>query len=448
MKFLWGPLVDEYSTKRRWLLAMQTVLAVILVLAALVIPLADSVQWIAALFFIGSFIAATHDIAIDGYYMEALDKDGQAKFVGYRTMAYRIAMITGTAGIVWIGTNIKNIGWLLAFWTAAVIFGLFLVYHFFFLPEVQSPQKRIPALFKKLFRVKPVLFMTGTAVLVLAVRFFFQSDFYGNLKEQAPILKKIGFSHWVLLLLFSGLALIGIFLPKIKAFILRDPDSYYSKAFVLFMDQEKVVVILAFIIMLRTGEWTVSTMVSPFIVDVGIDKHYAFISGWVGIPASILGAMWGGWMISRFSLKKVMWPFILAQNFTNVIYMALAIHLASFIKINTGAQEPVAIGIFNLVLVALTHGFDQFAGGLGTAVLMTFLMRICHKEYKAAHYAIGSALMNTGGLFFGALSGFITSWLGYAWLFGISFVVSIPAMLLIPFLPNLADGEKRVAKKF
>ncbi len=36
-------------------------------------------------------MAATHDMAIDGYYMEALDEKGQARFVGYRVMAYRIA---------------------------------------------------------------------------------------------------------------------------------------------------------------------------------------------------------------------------------------------------------------------------------------------------------------------------------------------------------------------
>jgi PAT family beta-lactamase induction signal transducer AmpG len=89
--------------------------------------------------------------------------------------------------------------------------------------------------------------------------------------------------------------------------------------------------------------------------------------------------------------------------------------------------------------VASVHAFDQFASGLGTAVLMTYLMRICHKEFKAAHYAIGSGLMNFSGLFAGVISGFIAGWLGYAWLFGISFAASIPAMAIIPFLPYLSE---------
>ena len=228
---------------------------------------------------------------------------------------------------------------------------------------------------------------------------------------------------------------------------MKDPESHYSRAFLYFMERDKVALILAFIILLRIGEWTLATMVAPFMVDLGIKIHYGWISAVVGLPTSIIGAMLGGWMISRYSLKKVMWPFILIQNFTNLIYMGLALHLVPFIKINTDAAEPIGIGVTNLVLVAATHGFDQFAGGLGTAVLMTYLMRICHKEFKASHYAIGTALMNISAIFSGVASGLIAGWLGYAWLFGLSFVFSIPAMVLIPFLPYVSDNGGGVTKK-
>ncbi len=124
-----------------------------------------------------------------------------------------------------------------------------------------------------------------------------------------------------------------------------------------------------------------------------------------------------------------MWSKISLKNYF-VLWFSLDI---SYFK------KPVGIGITNLALVAFTHGFDQFAGGLGTAVLMTYLMRICHQEFKAAHYAIGSALWSISAPFAGVASGFIAGWLGYAWLFGLSFVASIPAMVLIPFLPYLEE---------
>ncbi len=103
LKFFWGPLVDEFATKKRWLLAMQTALAVLIGATAFLVPLPGGVRLIAGVFFVGAFIAATHDIAIDGYYLAALDKQQQTKFLGYRVMAYRVAMLTGSGVIVTIG---------------------------------------------------------------------------------------------------------------------------------------------------------------------------------------------------------------------------------------------------------------------------------------------------------------------------------------------------------
>ncbi len=438
LKFLWGPQVDEYSTKRRWLLSMQSLLLLMMLLAAIFAPLKFGVQASAVLFFIGAIIAASHDIAIDGYYMEVLDKHDQAKFVGYRVIAYRIAMMTGSGLIVTIGMTSN---WSLAFLAAAAVFGLFFVYHVFFLREVQTGQKKIGSMLMKGMKTRNLAIILGIIFLILAVRCFFQSPFYSRLKEQVPILAKIGFAHWIGLLLLLSLVLVGIFRNKIKTLFMRDPDSFYTRAFVYFMERDKISIILAFIILLRAGEWALAPMVAPFIVDLGIKVHYGWISSLVALPAAIVGAMLGGWMISRFTLKRVMWPFILTQNLTNIVYMGLALHLSRFIQVNTGSTNPVPIGLSNLLFVAVVHGFDQFAAGLGNAVLMTFLMRICHTEFKAAHYAIGSGLMNLSALFAGVSSGFIAAWLGYAWLFGLSFLLSMPAMILIPFLPYLSENS-------
>lgn len=440
LKFLWGPQVDEYGTKRKWLLGVQTVMAGILILAALFIPLENNVRFIAILFFFGAIVAATHDIAIDGYYMEALDKEDQAKFVGVRTMAYRIAMMTGTGAVVTIGTTL---GWFLGFLSAAVIFGIFLVIHFFILQEVQIPTKSFRDLLIKGLRVKTFIILASLLGAIIGARLFFQSQFYEGLKIKFPLLQKIYFSHWMAILLLIALLVVGLMHKKLKGMILRDPDSFYSRAFVLFMERKRIAVILFFIIFLRAGEWTVTTMAAPFIVDLGIKVHYGWITGLVGFPCAIVGALLGGWMISRYGLNRVMWPFILAQNLTNIIYMFLALHLEHFVKINTGVENPESIGALNLALVAAVHGFDQFASGLGNAVLMTYLMRICHTEYKAAHYALGSGLMNLSGLFAGLSSGFIAGALGYHWVFGVSFFYSVPAMLAIPFLPYLADNSKK-----
>jgi PAT family beta-lactamase induction signal transducer AmpG len=435
LKFLWSPQIDQFGTKRRWLVSLQCLLVCVMVLAAVFAPLDWGPQAIAAIFFFGAIVAATMDIAIDGYYMEALDKQGQAKYVGYRVMAYRIAMMTGTGVIVTIGAKAS---WWLAFAAAAGVFGLLFAYHLFFLAEVQPRSRPMRELLARVFRLKAFVYTALAAFAVVGIRIALASGWYEDLKKAHPIVKDVGFPHIVGGCLFLALALAAVFRTRIKAFLLKDPESHYGRTFISFADRERIGVVLAFVILLRAGEFMLGAMISPFLVDMGLKAHYGWISSVVGLPASIAGAIIGGRCIARFDLKRVIWPFVLAQNLTLLGYMAVAIHTSEALAANLGLQTPTPVPSGDIALVALAHFFEQFAGGLGTSVLMTFLMRICKPEFKAAHYAIGSGLMSMSGLYSGVASGFLAGWLGYAWTFGLSFVVSIPAMLLIPWLPNLA----------
>lgn len=432
LKFLWSPMVDTVGTKRRWMLIMQGLLLVIMIAAAVFSPLSIAVQAIAILFFIGSILAATHDIGIDGYYLEALTPDDQAKFVGYRVMAYRIAMMTGTGVVVTAGALY---GWPAAFTVATVMFGFVFVYHLFFLPEPQTQEYPIRTVLARMLRIRTVLLILLLGLSILGIRWFSESDLYDMLAVRVPILRHLSFAQWIGILLILALVLLILGRKRLHRMLLKHPDSNYSRAFLTFIDRDRVGAMLAFVITLRAGEWMLTTMVSPFIVDLGIKVHYGWISALAGLPASIVGAMLGGWLISKYTLKRTIWPLILTQNATNLIYMGMAFYLMPFIQINTGQADPVSIGALNLALVAAVHAFEQFSGGLGTAVLMTYLMRICRKEFKAAHYAIGSGLMNVSGLFAGVSSGFLAAWLGYGWLFGCSFLAAAPAMILIPFIP-------------
>ncbi len=439
LKFLWSPQLDETATKRVWLLYTQSIIAVLMLISAIFIPLSFGINAIAIMFFVVACISATHDIAIDGYYMAALDKTEQAKFVGFRVMAYRIAMMTATGLIVTIGAATT---WQIAFLSAGVIMSLFFLYHLFFLKEAETYGKTYKQLFSGFLKFKRILGFSLLAFTIIGIRYFLASELYKNLQVSYSFLRPLNFAHWVGILLLLVLIVVAVFSKKIKRLLTKDPDSNYSKAFLAFVDRKGIGVMLSFIILLRVGEWMLSTMQVPFIVDLGIKIHYGWMASFIALPASIVGAMVGGWAIHKYGMKKTIWPFILLQNFTNVLYMLMAFYLSDFIVVNTGVMDPVGIGTSNLVLMSGMLAFDQFSGGLGTAVLMTYLMRICVTEYKATHYAIGSGLMNLGGMFTGVSSGFLAGWLGYAWTFGISFLVSIPGMILIAFLPNYEDKNK------
>jgi len=433
LKFLWAPQVDAYGTKRTWLLGSEGVLVLFLLATALLAPLRQAPLLIALLFFFAAFVAATHDVAIDGYYLEALDKKGQSKFVGYRVMAYRIAMMTGTGIIITMGTRI---GWTPAFAGSFAIFFLLFCFHLLHLPECQRPGKPFGTLFEHACRPGYLKWPAAVAAVILLLRFLTGLPLYQALTDKVPGLNSFTFSAWIGLSLLASLIIVALYRRKITAWLTRDQESYYAGAFLSFMDREKMPAILMFIIFIRTGEFMLSSMAAPFMVDLGIKVHYGWISGAVGLPCSILGALIGGWLISRFSLHRMIWPFLLAQNFTNLVYMALAFSLGNYLTINTGNPNPAPLGAAHLFTIAAVHGFDQLAGGLGTAVLMTFLMRLCKESHKAAHYAIGTGLMSVSGLYAGVLSGFLASWFGYGYFFGISFLMSVPGMLLIPLLPK------------
>ena len=369
--------------------------------------------------------------------MEALNKAGQAEFVGYRVMAYRIALMTGSGFIITMGAALN---WFSAYLVSTLILASLFLFHFLYLPCPEIQKKSFQAFNRKIFSFRSISVLSLITVLVFFLHGALTSENFTNLAGRFPLLKGFSFSSLAGLLLLLSLFLLAGFRKKIKNLILARPDTFYSKAFLAFVDREHITPIILFIIFIRTGEYMLSSMLAPFIIDLGIKIHYGWISAGVGLPCSILGAMIGGEMISRFSLKKMIWPFLLAQNGSNLIYMILAFQLENFLAIGNSVNATTDIGLKNLIAVASVTGFDQLAGGLGTAVLMTFLMRICKKKFKAAHYAMGTGLMSISGLYGGALSGFLASWLGYGSFFGISFLLSIPGMILIFFIPKL-DGE-------
>lgn len=421
LKFLWGPLIDAYSSKRSWLLACEAILVMIIVTATILSPLPNAIHYIAILFFLGSFVAATHDIAIDGFYLEALNQAEQAQYLGFRVMAYRIAMMTGTGIIVTVGATF---GWGWAFALASLIMGGLYSLHSAILPP-GCRQKSIPKCSLPIAQRHAWKFGIVAAILISCALLASQrTDFITSLTNKLPTL--------ITLSLFAGLIVLWCAKKRFQQLLNDNPDNFYAKSFLTFIDHPRIGAILGFIILCRTGEYMLSCMYSPFIVDLGLKAHYGWISAGVGLPCSIAGAMLGGWTISRTGLKRTIWPFLLLQNLTNIAYMLLALHYAD--HLGSPLQEGEALQNL-LFAVASIHGFDQFSGGLGTAVLMTFLMRLCHSEFKAAHYAIGTGLMSVSGLYAGVVSGFLTAWLGYGIFFGISFLLSIPGMVIVLFLP-------------
>ncbi len=362
-KFLWSPLIDIFWKKRSWAMMLQFNLVLMLfVLSFLVlIPNAKFAWWTG--FVICAFLSASQDIAIDGYYMDALDSKMQAAYAGFRNSVYRVAMMIGTS--IPLMVQGKTQSWFYAFLSCALLLSLAFSYNFFFLPKLPPPP--------------PV-----------------STDLKKDPKEQ---LKK----H------------------------LRE----YGEAFKSYLLQDRIILILIFILIYKLGDALLFSMNTPFLMDLGVTTfQLGWISGTAGKIFSILGSIGGGWWVFRKGLKKGLWQLALFMNLAILAYAWLAI---------SGKKDESSfyfLGVNTFILkVFLIHSLEQFAAGVGTTAFVIFQMSTCKSEYKASHFAITSSIIAFGPMISGPIGGYLSSHFGYAAFFTVCFLVSIPGLSLIPFLP-------------
>ncbi|MES2741599.1 MAG: MFS transporter [Pseudomonadota bacterium] len=262
IKPLWSPVVELFGTKRRWIVLLQLLIGAGLALVALTTSLPHFFQLSLAVLWLIAFSSATHDIAADGFYMLGLEQHRQAAFVGVRSIAYRLAMIAGQGGLVYLAGSLTSrtgdarLAWSIVFFILAGLFLTLCLYHQWKLP--------VPA------ADRPVARDGHLARDFLAT---FSSFF-----RKPGIATILGF----LLLFRLGEAQ----LLKLVSPFLLDP--------------------------LEQGGLGLSTS------DVGL------VYGTIGVGALVLGGLLGGYVISRHGLKRCLWLMVLAVHLPDLVFVYLA----------------------------------------------------------------------------------------------------------------------------
>jgi PAT family beta-lactamase induction signal transducer AmpG len=98
-KFAWSPVVDLFGRKRTWVWVMQLLLGLGMFAVAAVVP-GRRLPLFWTVLTIFAVLHATHDIACDGFYLQALSRTDQALFSGSRNAAFRVAMWVGKSLLV------------------------------------------------------------------------------------------------------------------------------------------------------------------------------------------------------------------------------------------------------------------------------------------------------------------------------------------------------------
>lgn len=271
LKFIWSPLVDSVSTKRRWMMFMELGLAIVFLATSL--SLSTSVWQYAVVVFAASaaMLSATYDISCDGFYMKALPQDAQSFFVGIRNMAYRLGWLLATGVLVWVTGRFQQSGfstttsWQLTFGIITAIFiALFICYNFLLPKAEKKDSETVEDTHSNAAAIK-----TG---YIESIRTFFSYR---------------SFSDLVFLLLFI--------------FTYRLGEAFLSKVTILFLKDTT-----------ENG-------------GIGLNnEQYGFLYGTLGILALTVGGILGGIFISRYSLRRSIIPMVLALNVPDLLYVYLS----------------------------------------------------------------------------------------------------------------------------
>ncbi|MCH2108349.1 MAG: MFS transporter [Polyangiaceae bacterium] len=426
IKFLWAHWLDTYETKRRWMIVLQIILGLLLLLLSMGADSSYSLGLISCIFLALAFFSATNDIAIDGFYMEALQEREQALFVGFRAFCYRLAssLVKGPL-IILIGF----VGWRWGLASAAGLMFCLAAMHAALLPTREKRQRHLTEGLQKIFSrrlaLRLVLLALGAFAYLSPWGVKWRTNFVESL-SQVPIVGSWGASNWIAVLLLLALLVATSQLKRLAAWA-RGSESELGRSTVALLELPHFKRVLAFIILFRTGESFLQKMKLPFLAEVyGVsNQEYGAINGFGGVVAAMVATFWGGWMISRYGLKRCLWPFVLAQNLFNLLYLPLALA--------AGHLTHALWWIGGVIAV------EEFGAGLGTAVFMVYLMRACDPRHKAAHFALFSALMSLSFTFAGAFSGFIAEAIGFAGYFGFTVLATVPMMLLAARVPHLEE---------
>jgi PAT family beta-lactamase induction signal transducer AmpG len=209
-------------------------------------------------------------------------------------------------------------------------------------------------------------------------------------------------------------------LPPVPA----DRQKSWFRPFLNWLRRPGAPLIFVFVLTYKLGDVSMGPMVKPFWVDRGLSvEEIGFVSTTLGTGATIVGALIGGGLTTRWGIFRALWILGLWQAFSNLGYAAVA-------YLDLGRA-----GIYSASLV------ESFTGGLGAAAFLAFLMHICDKQRAATEYALLSAIFALPGFVVAPLSGLATTYLGYARYFALTFFLALPAFGLLPWVRAWADAS-------
>ncbi len=345
------------------------------------------------------------------------------------------------------------LSWSLTMALCSVFFLFCAFYHGYILPYPAAEHKQEATSRPPFYVPLGALGVTVLLPVVLAIVAYMALWYYGRPALQPrllgvePSVKALkGFEF--LFNIGSWIAIVGagavlFMIPPIgsaiKNFFRRMSDVSgigFADVFSSYFAKPHVGLVLGFLLTFRLGEVQLTKIKNLFLLD-GLDKGglafsqdaLGFTNSVVYTTALILGGLTGGFLISKFGLKRVIWPMVLAMHLPNLgfVYMSHAI--------------PT-----NYYLINTLVGMESFFYGFGFTSYLLVMIMFSQGPYKTAHYALCTGFMALGAMIPGMWSGYLAELTGYVNFFWIVMISCLPGLAFIPFLPIDAEFGKKAHK--
>src|SRR5712672_1821006 len=271
IKFLWAPVVDALDVpilsrllgrRRGWLLLSQLLLMVAIVLLGFCDP--SAAPWLVALAaLLVATASATQDIVIDAFRVESLPESEQAAGMASYVAAYRIGMLTSTAGALFIVSGFEGTGLTRG---AAWMWG---------------------------YVVMAALVLIGTVTALAA------TEPEQSARAEAATRSESAFTR-----------------------VLHAAIGAFSE----FLARKDALAALGFVVLFKFTDAFSGTMTAPFVIDLGFSRNdYAAIVKGVGLAATLIGGFAGGFVARRYSLAASLWIGGVLQAIANLSFSWLAL---------------------------------------------------------------------------------------------------------------------------
>ncbi|MGE8610835.1 MAG: muropeptide transporter [Achromobacter veterisilvae] len=195
-----------------------------------------------------------------------------------------------------------------------------------------------------------------------------------------------------------------------------------------FFTRRGALAVLLLIVLYKLGDAFAGALSTTFLIrGAGFSPtEVGTVNKVLGLAATIIGALAGGSLMSRWGLYRSLMAFGLLQAVSNLAYWLIAV-------------SPKSIW-----LMAGGVGIENLCGGLGTASFVGLLMALCRQQFSATQFALLSALSAVGRTYLaGPLTPPLVERMGWPGFFLLTVAIALPGLVLLKMLRGTIETMEK-----